>query len=64
MMRQADVARFSGEPAFVRLRERRDALQESLAQLRQARATVPVTLANAAERVAELLQQAEGRWAA
>jgi CHAT domain-containing protein/tetratricopeptide (TPR) repeat protein len=53
MMRQADVARFSGEPDFVRLRERRDALQERLAQLRQARATVPVTLANAAERVAE-----------
>jgi len=57
MMRQADVARFSGEPAFVRLRERRDALQESLAQLRQARATVPVTLPNAAQRVAEFDQQ-------
>ena len=54
MMRQADVARFSGEPAFVRLRERRDQLQERVAQLRQGRATVPVTLANARERVAEL----------
>jgi CHAT domain-containing protein/Tfp pilus assembly protein PilF len=53
MMRQADVARFSGDPAFVRLRERREALQERLAQLRQGRATVPVTLANAAQRVAE-----------
>ncbi len=53
MMRQADVARFSGDPAFVTLRERRDQLQERVAQLRQGRATVPVTLANAAERVAE-----------
>ncbi len=54
MMRQADVARFSGEPEFVRLRESRDRLQERVAQLRQARATVPVTLAGAAQRVAEL----------
>lgn len=53
MMRQADVARFSGDPAFVKLRERREQLQERVAQLRQGRATVPVTLANAAERVAE-----------
>jgi CHAT domain-containing protein/Tfp pilus assembly protein PilF len=53
LMRQADVARFQGEPAFVRLRERRDQLQESLAQLRNLRATVPVTQANAAQRVAE-----------
>lgn len=53
MMRQADVARFSGEPAFIKLRESRDQLQERLAQLRQARATVPVTLANAAQRVAD-----------
>lgn len=52
MMRQADVARFSGEPAFVRLREQREQLQERLAYLRQGRATVPVTLATAAERVA------------
>jgi CHAT domain-containing protein/tetratricopeptide (TPR) repeat protein len=53
MMRQADVGRFSGDPAFVRLRESRERLQERLAQLRQARATVPVTLANAEQRVAE-----------
>ena len=53
LMRQADVSRFSGEPAFVRLRESRDQLQERVAQLRNARATVPVTLANAAGRVAE-----------
>jgi CHAT domain-containing protein/Tfp pilus assembly protein PilF len=53
MMRQADVARFSGEAGFVKLRERREQLQENVAQLRQGRATVPVTLANAGERVAE-----------
>jgi CHAT domain-containing protein/Flp pilus assembly protein TadD len=53
LMRQADVSRFSGEPAFVRLRERRDQLQERLAQLRNGRATVPVTLPNAEQRVAE-----------
>jgi CHAT domain-containing protein/Tfp pilus assembly protein PilF len=53
MMRQADVARFSGEPAFVALRGRREELQQSVALLRQARATVPVTLANAAARMAE-----------
>ena len=34
LMRQADVARFAGEPAFVRQRERRDQLQERVAQLR------------------------------
>ncbi|HYD56326.1 MAG TPA: tetratricopeptide repeat protein [Burkholderiales bacterium] len=60
MMRQADVARFSGEPAFVRLRERREQLQERLAYLRQGRATVPVTLANAAERVAEFDREIAG----
>src|SRR5260221_4361492 len=54
MMRQADVARFSGDPAFVRSREQREQLQERVAQLRQARATVPITLANAGQRVAEL----------
>ena len=57
MMRHADVARFSGEPEFVKLRARREELQERLAQLRQGRATVPVTLANAAERVAEFDSQ-------
>ena len=54
MMRQADVARFQGDPAFVQLRESRERLQERIAQLRQARATIPVTVANARERGAEL----------
>ncbi len=53
MMRQADVARFQGDPAFVGLRDERTREQARLAQLRQARATVPVSLADAAERVAE-----------
>ena len=57
MMRQADVARFSGDAPFIALRERREQLQERVAQLRQGRATVPVTHANAAQRVAELDQQ-------
>jgi CHAT domain-containing protein/tetratricopeptide (TPR) repeat protein len=61
MMRQADVARFSGDPGFVKLRERRESLQEQLAQLRQGRATVPVTLASAAQRTAEFdVQIAQG----
>ncbi len=54
MMRQADVARFSGEPEFMHLRESRERLQETVAQLRQARATVPVTLRNATQRAADL----------
>jgi CHAT domain-containing protein/Flp pilus assembly protein TadD len=53
LMRQADVARFAGEPAFVKLREQRDRLQEALAQLRHSRATVPVTMTAAEKRVAE-----------
>ncbi len=60
MMRQADVARFSGEAAFIRLRERRDALHERVALLRQARATVAITVANAAQRAAELEAQIGG----
>lgn len=53
MMRQADVARFSRDPAFIALRERREQLQASLARERQGRATVPITLADAAQRVAD-----------
>ncbi len=60
MMRQADVARFSGAPAFIKVRERREALQERVAQLRQARATIPVTLANAPQRIAEVEGQLGG----
>lgn len=41
MMRQADVERFSGEPAFVALRNQRNALQERIDGLRQAIVTVP-----------------------
>jgi CHAT domain-containing protein len=54
MMRQADVNRFQGEPAFVQLRESRERLQERIAQLRQARATIPGSAASARERAAEL----------
>ena len=57
MMRQADVARFSSDPAFVKARESRDQFQERLAVLRQGKATVPITLVNANERVAEFDKQ-------
>jgi CHAT domain-containing protein/Tfp pilus assembly protein PilF len=57
MMRQADVARFSSDPAFIKARDGRDELQEHLALLRQGRATVPITLVNANERVAEFDKQ-------
>jgi CHAT domain-containing protein/Tfp pilus assembly protein PilF len=60
MMRQADVARFSGEPAFVQLRDRREQQQERLALLRQARATVPITLVNAPQRVADFDRDIQG----
>ncbi len=60
MMRQADVARFSGDPSFIKVRERREALQERVAQLQQARATIPVTLANAQQRMAEVDGQLNG----
>ena len=57
MMRQADVARFSGEPAFLKLREQRQFLQERLAQLRQTRAITPINLPNTPQRLAELDEQ-------
>jgi CHAT domain-containing protein/tetratricopeptide (TPR) repeat protein len=54
MMRQADVARFSSDPAFIKLRARREELQGRVAQLRQSKATVPVTDANAEQRIKEI----------
>lgn len=57
MMRQADVAKFSGDPAFLQLRGRREQLQERIDGLRQARVTVPLNLPDAAGRRAELDEQ-------
>ena len=54
MMRQADVARFSDEPAFTSLRGGRDALQERIDGLRQAIVTVPVDRPDAEARRADL----------
>jgi CHAT domain-containing protein/Flp pilus assembly protein TadD len=60
MMRQADVARFSSDPGFLLLRNRRDQLQERIDSQRQAMVTVSPTLANAAARRTELAGQLEG----
>lgn len=60
MMRQADVARFSSEPGFLLLRNRRDQLQERIDSQRQAMVTVSPALPNAEARRAELSAQLEG----
>ncbi len=57
MMRQADVARFSGDPAFQQLRGRRIQLQERIDGLRQALVTIPLNLSNSEARRAELNEQ-------
>ena len=60
MMRQADVAKFSAEPAFVELRGRRDALQDRIDALRQALVTIPPDQPNAQARRSELSSQLAG----
>ena len=66
MMRIADVARFSSEPAFQQLRGRRDTLREREDALRQSLVTLPAesspvesnaAVANAGSRRAELSSQ-------
>jgi len=59
MMRIADVARFSSEPAFQQLRGRRDALREREDALRQSLVTLPADAANAEARRTELSAQAD-----
>lgn len=59
MMRQADVARFSSEPAFVTLRNRRDSLHERIDTLRQALVTIPPNTPNGEQRKGELTAQFE-----
>jgi CHAT domain-containing protein/tetratricopeptide (TPR) repeat protein len=63
MLRQADVAKFSSDPAFLQLRGRREQLQERLDGLRQALVTIPPGVANSEERRGELSAQldASGR---
>ncbi len=60
MMRQADVARFSSEPGFLLLRNRRDQLQERIDTQRQAMVTVSPSLPDAEARRAELAAQLDG----
>ena len=60
MMRIADVAKFSNEPAFQLLRNRRDALRERADGLRQAQVTLPPDAPNVEARRTELGAQADG----
>lgn len=60
MMRIADVSRFSSEPAFQVLRNRRDALRERSDGLRQAMVTLPPEAPNAEARRAELGTRFDG----
>ncbi len=60
LMRIADVARFSSDPAFQVLRGRRDTLHERLDALRQALVTLAPAQANAESRRADLGSQIEG----
>jgi CHAT domain-containing protein/tetratricopeptide (TPR) repeat protein len=59
MMRQADVERFSTEPAFVALRSRRQALQDRIDGLRQAIVTVPLNQPQTESRRSDLTAQLE-----
>lgn len=60
LMRQADVGRFSSEPAFITLRDRRQALQDRIDSLRQAVVTVPVGQPQTEARRADLSSQLDG----
>jgi len=54
LLRQADVQKFSTEPAFVELKNRRDGLQQQLAFLLEKRAKLPLKEATAETQRAEL----------
>jgi CHAT domain-containing protein/tetratricopeptide (TPR) repeat protein len=60
LMRQADVGRFSSEPAFITLRDRRQALHDRIDGLRQAIVTVPVGQPQTDARRADLASQLDG----
>ena len=60
LMRQADVGRFSSEPVFITLRDRRQALQDRIDGLRQAIVTVPVGQSQTEARRTDLSGQLEG----
>ena len=60
LMRQADVGRFSSEPAFITLRDRRQALQDRIDGLRQAIVTIPLAQAQTEVRRTDLTGQLEG----
>jgi CHAT domain-containing protein/tetratricopeptide (TPR) repeat protein len=60
LMRIADVARFSSDPAFMVLRNRRDTLNERIDAARQALVTLPQGAPGGDARRAELAAQLEG----
>lgn len=57
LLRQADVAKAYAGPAFTALKDKRDVLLGRIEELRHARASVPVSDANAEARKAELQQK-------
>lgn len=64
MLKQADVARFSGSPAFAQLKQRRESLQENLSALRFAFLSIAESQSGAAAQRADLnrqVQEAEGQ---
>ena len=57
MLRQADVARFSDNPAFAALKDRREALQEQIGSLRVAAMSLVESAAGAADHRADLARR-------
>ena len=57
MMRQADVAKFSGDPTFLGLKQKREGLQEQIESLRQAVVTIPLNQPGLEARRSELTAQ-------
>jgi CHAT domain-containing protein/tetratricopeptide (TPR) repeat protein len=57
MLRQADVAKFSADPAFLQLQGRREQLQERIDGLRQTLVTIPSSTPGSGARRADLSSQ-------
>ncbi len=57
MMRQADVAKFSSDPAFLKVKRKREDLQETIENLRLAIATLPLNQAGVEARRSDLAAQ-------
>ncbi|MBE0612853.1 MAG: CHAT domain-containing protein [Burkholderiales bacterium] len=57
MMRQADVAKFSSDPAFLRVKRKRETLQEQIEHLRLSVATLPLKQTGLEARRSDLAAQ-------